>query len=98
VVQLDDLREVWRDEELNDVLVASDVAHRTTTVFADSDLASALEAMDHDDVDALPVLDRDRSDAPYGIVTRTMIRRHLYQQHAKLTQPEEMVGATEVEA
>lgn len=98
VVQLDDLREVWRDEELNDVLVASDVARKTRTVFAESDLASALEAMDHDDVDALPVVDRERSAAPYGIVTRTLIRRHLYQQHAKREPAEELVGATEVEA
>jgi CIC family chloride channel protein len=101
VVQLDDLREVWRDEELNQVLVASDVARKTSTLGAEMDLATALETMDHEDVDALPVVDRDRSVAPYGIVTRSMIRRHLYTQHAsqrEASHEDEPVGTTEVEA
>lgn len=99
VVQLEDLREVWRDEQLNQVLVASDVARKTGTLGAEQDLASALEMMDHDDVDALPVIDRDKSIAPYGIITRAMIRRHLYTQHAKLpVHDEEPVASTEIEA
>lgn|GEM_PF-148679 len=98
VVQLDDLREVWRDEELSQVVVASDVARKTSTLTAELDLATALETMDHEDVDALPVVDRDRSVAPYGILTRVMIRRHLYQQHVKREGGDEaMVASTEVE-
>jgi CIC family chloride channel protein len=99
VVQLDDLREVWRDEELSQVVVASDVARKTSTLGAELDLATALETMDHEDVDALPVVDRDRSVAPYGILTRVMIRRHLYQQHVKREGGEDAaVASTEVEA
>jgi CIC family chloride channel protein len=97
VVQIEDLREVWRDEQLNQVVVASDLARKATTLAVEADLASALEMMDVEDVDALPVLDREKSVAPYGIITRAQIRRFLYQQHVRRqATSEEPVAATEV--
>ncbi len=80
VALLRELREVWPDEQLCAVLNAADVALKVRVLSGDDSLYSALEAMDQEDVDALPVVDGTRERLPYGIVTRSAIRRFLFRQ------------------
>lgn len=78
-VQLEQLREVWRDESLHPMLVASDLARKLPQVSADSDLGQALHIMDHEDADALPVANGPDT---CGLITRVAVRRFLFAQHA----------------
>lgn len=97
IVQTELLRDVWRDEGLHPLLVALDLAHKVNAVSGDVDLASALARMDQDDVDALPVVDPQKSMSPYGVITRAAIRRFLFHAHARAHAKEEQpVAATEL--
>lgn len=78
-VQVEQLREVWRDEALHMMLVASDLARKLPLVSADSDLAHALHLMDQEDTDVLPVAN---GPGTCGILTRAAVRRFLFAQHA----------------
>ena len=75
LVQVEDLREIWKDAELDPVLVALDLMRPVPPVLAQASLAEALVRMDAADLDALPVVDPDRPAYPYGVVTRTGAQR-----------------------
>jgi chloride channel protein, CIC family len=75
LVQVEDLREVWNEAELDPVLIALDLMRAVRPVLAQTSLADALERMDAADLDALPVVDPDRPAYPYGVVTRTGAQR-----------------------
>jgi CIC family chloride channel protein len=77
-VQVEQLREVWSDETLHTMLVASDLARKLPQVSADSDLAQALHLMDQEDADALPVAN---GPGTCGLITRAAVRRFLVAQH-----------------
>ncbi|MFP2912027.1 chloride channel protein [Pyxidicoccus sp. 3LFB2] len=81
-VQVEHLREVWRDESVYPLLVASDLARRRPLLSPDADLAHALRVMDQEDVDALPVTTPPGSPT-CGLLTRGAVRRFLFSQHAK---------------
>ncbi len=97
IVQIDQLRDVWIDEAVHPVLVAMDLARSVPIVSADTDVATALALMDQEEVDALPVVERQRSDGPRGLLTRSAVRRLLFDQHALRHQRgEHAVAATEL--
>ncbi|WP_171448025.1 chloride channel protein [Corallococcus carmarthensis] len=81
-VQVEQLREVWRDESMYPLLVASDLARKLPALAPDSDLAHALQVMDQEDVDALPVTPV-LGLAPCGLLTRAAVRRFLFAQHTR---------------
>ena len=81
-VQVEQLREVWRDESMYPLLVASDLARKLPALAPDSDLAHALQVMDQEDVDALPVAPV-LGLAPCGLLTRAAVRRFLFAQHTR---------------
>lgn len=80
IVQLEQLREVWRDETLHSMLVANDLARKLPIVSAESDLAHALQLMNQEDTDVLPVANGPDT---YGLLTRSAVRRFLFAQHAR---------------
>jgi chloride channel protein, CIC family len=82
IVQVEQLREVWRDEALNAMLVASDLARKLPVLSPTIDLMQALHALDHEDVDAMPVASAPGSPT-CGLITRAAIRRLLYAHHAR---------------
>ncbi|MFL5350662.1 MAG: chloride channel protein [Hyalangium sp.] len=95
IVQVEQLREVWRDQALHMMLVASDLARKLPILSPTSDLTQALHAMDHEDVDALPVSGAPGSNT-CGLITRAAIRRLLYAHHAhQHAQGEPVVAPTE---
>jgi CIC family chloride channel protein len=75
LIQVEDLREVWKETELDPLLVALDLMRPVHPVLAQASLADALERMDAADLDALPVVDPDRPGYPHGIVTRAGAQR-----------------------
>jgi CIC family chloride channel protein len=80
-VHVEQLREVWRDESMYPLLVASDLARKLPLLSPDEDLAHALRLMDQEDVDALPVTTPPGSPT-CGLLTRGAVRRFLSAQHA----------------
>ncbi|WP_164015962.1 chloride channel protein [Pyxidicoccus trucidator] len=82
IVQVEQLRAVWRDESVYPLLVASDLAHKLPLLSPDADLAHALRVMDQEDVDALPV-STPPGNPTCGLLTRGAVRRFLVAQHAK---------------
>jgi CIC family chloride channel protein len=76
IVQVDQLRDIWRDEVLHPMLVASDLARKVPLLSPDMDLAHALHLMDQEDVDALPVRGPPGSQT-CGLLTRALVRRFL---------------------
>jgi CIC family chloride channel protein len=81
IVQMDQFRDIWRDELLHPVLVASDLARKVPLLSPDTDLAHALHLMDQEDVDALPVQGTPGSQT-CGMLTRALVRRFLSSHHA----------------
>jgi len=75
LVQVEDLREVWKDADLDPVLVAVDLMRPVLPVLAKASLGEALTRMDSADLDALPVFDPERPSFPYGVVTRAGVQR-----------------------
>jgi CIC family chloride channel protein len=98
IVEVDALREVWREEHMYPLIVAKDLARPVPTLSAEQDLATALELMDQQDVDSVPVLDKQRSAAPYGILTRTAIRRFLLRDPQPADGGRSPVASTEIPA
>jgi CIC family chloride channel protein len=82
IVQVEQLREVWRDESVFPLLVASDLARRLPLLSPDADLAHALRLMDQEDVDALAVTAPPGS-ATCGLLTRSAVRRFLFARHSQ---------------
>jgi len=82
IAEFDRFRAVWRDEGLVDMLVASDIARRTSLLTAESNLESALRIMNEEDLDALPVVAEGQPVA-CGIVTRRSIRHYLMGEQVK---------------
>jgi CIC family chloride channel protein len=82
VVVFDQLRELWRDPDLDAVLVAADVARRVPALPIEGTIADALRHMDAERVDALPIIDGDPGSLPIGVVTRADIGRHLLKEYA----------------
>ena len=74
-MQVEDLREIWNDAELDPVLIALDLMRPVRPVLAQASLSEALGRMDAADLDALPVVDPGRPAYPYGVVTRTGAQR-----------------------
>ena len=81
IVEVDQFREIWRDEGLYPVLVASDLARKVPLLSPDTDLAHALLLMDQEDVDALPVQGTPGSQT-CGLLTRSRVRRFLNSYHS----------------
>jgi CIC family chloride channel protein len=75
LVQVEDLRAIWNDRQLDPVLVARDMERVVEPVLAQATLAEALERMDEADLDALPVVDPERPGFPSGVLTRTAVQR-----------------------
>jgi chloride channel protein, CIC family len=95
-VQVEQLREVWRDESVYPLLVASDLARKLPLLSPDQDLAHALRVMDQEDVDALPVTSPPGSPT-CGLLTRGAVRRFLFAQHTQAhSQGDAPVSPTEV--
>ncbi|WP_395809437.1 chloride channel protein [Archangium minus] len=82
IVQVDQFRDIWRDEVLHPMLVASDLARKVPLLSPDTDLAQALRLMDQEDVDALPVQGTPGSQT-CGLLTRALVRRFLSTRHAR---------------
>jgi CIC family chloride channel protein len=77
------------------MLNAADVAMSVRALSAQESLATAIERMDQDDVDALPVMGENGE--LLGLITRAAIRRHLRDERSRLhAQAEAPVAATEV--
>jgi chloride channel protein, CIC family len=83
IIQAEHLREVWREQATHPLLVAADLARKVPTVSADTDAGEALTLMDQEDVDALPVIDVGKGRQPYGVITRTAVRRYLFRAQAR---------------
>ncbi|HEX4620226.1 MAG TPA: CBS domain-containing protein, partial [Myxococcaceae bacterium] len=98
IVDVDALREVWREEQMHPLLVAKDLARPVPTLSAEQDLSAALELMDQQDVDAVPVVDKQRSASPYGILTRTAIRRFILREQRSQQDTRAPVASTEIPA
>ncbi len=81
IVQMDQFRDIWRDEGVFPVLVAGDLARKVPLLSPDTDLAHALALMDQEDVDALPVRAAPGSQT-CGLLTRARVRRFLTSHHA----------------
>jgi CIC family chloride channel protein len=97
LVQIDQLREVWRDELLHPLLVAADLVRRVPVVSADATLAAALRKMDQEDVDVLPVEDRRDPTPVYGLLTRAAVRRRIFAERARMHEEgRHLVAPTEV--
>ncbi len=82
IVQMEQLRDIWRDEALHPALVASDLARKVPLLSPDTDLTQALQLMDQEDVDAMPVLGAPGSQT-CGLLTRGRVRRFLVSHHSK---------------
>ncbi|MFE8602214.1 chloride channel protein [Archangium violaceum] len=82
IVQVDQFRDIWRDEELHPMLVASDLARKVPLLTPDTNLAHALVLMDQEDVDALPVQATETGQR-CGLLTRSLVRRFLSSHHAR---------------
>ncbi|MCP3059768.1 chloride channel protein [Myxococcus sp. K38C18041901] len=82
IVQVEQLREVWSDESVYPLLVASDLSRKLPVLSPEADLAHALRLMDQEDVDALPV-SAPTGIATRGLLTRAAVRRFLFAQHAR---------------
>ncbi|PTL84327.1 chloride channel protein [Vitiosangium sp. GDMCC 1.1324] len=82
IVQVDHFRDIWRDEGLHPMLVASDLARKVPLLSPDTDLAHALLLMDQEDVDALPVQGVPGSQT-CGLLTRALVRRFISSYHAR---------------
>jgi CIC family chloride channel protein len=93
IVQLDQLRDIWRDEALHPALVASDLARKVPLLTPDMDLTHALQLMDQEDVDALPVLGAPESPT-YGMLTRARVRKFLASHHPKQHEPGQLPVAS----
>ncbi|MCY1081650.1 chloride channel protein [Archangium lansingense] len=95
IVQVDQFRDIWRDEELHPMLVASDLARKVPLLTPETSLAQALQLMDQEDVDALPV--QATAECPKcGLLTRSLVRRFLSSHHAhQHARGEHLVAPTE---
>ncbi len=82
IVQVDQFREIWRDENLHPMLVASDLARKVPLLTPETDLAHALHLMDQEDVDALPVTGAPGSQT-CGLLTRALVRRFISSHHTR---------------
>ena len=78
VVEMLAVREVWREEQMHSLLVAKDLVREVPALSADEPLITATDLMDQLDVDAVPVVDKAKSAAPYGLITRAGVRRFLF--------------------
>ncbi|WP_224248855.1 chloride channel protein [Hyalangium gracile] len=95
IVQVEQMREVWKDPALHAMLVASDLARKLPVLSPTSDLTQALRLLDHEDVDALPVAGAHGS-TTCGLITRAAIRRLLHAHHTRLhARGEPVVAPTE---
>ncbi|MET0401861.1 MAG: chloride channel protein [Cystobacter sp.] len=98
IVQADQFQDIWRDENVYPVLVASDLARKVPLLSPDTDLAQALFLMDQEDVDALPV-QGEPGGSTCGLLTRTRVRRFLNAHHTGQrppAEPERLVAPTEI--
>jgi CIC family chloride channel protein len=81
IVQLAHVQTIWRDRDLHPLVVTADLAQAVLPIASDQDASLALERMESEDVDALPVTD-PRDGSPYGVVTRAALRRLLQSKRA----------------
>jgi CIC family chloride channel protein len=82
IIQVEQFRDIWRDEGLHPALVASDLARKVPLLTPETNLAQALHLMDQEDVDALPVQGPPESPT-CGLLTRALVRRFLSSHHAR---------------
>ncbi|MHB8877675.1 MAG: chloride channel protein [Myxococcaceae bacterium] len=83
IALLDQVRDLWQDEQLDGVLVATDVARKVAAISPDSDLAGALRVMDAEGVGALPVGGATQGERPGSVITRAEIGRFLFGQYLR---------------
>lgn len=82
IVDVARVRDVWREPAVKPLLVADDLSIPVHPLTTNADLQAALVRMDAEDLDALPVIDA-RSQMPWGIITRSAIRRVLQSSRAR---------------
>jgi CIC family chloride channel protein len=84
VVMLEHVRSVLSERAaLDGIIVAADVARRVPHVDADDELQHALQVMDEQQVDALPVVESGEAQAG-GVVTRAQIGHYLVEHYARV--------------
>lgn len=88
VALLDNVRELGREDALQSVLIAADVAHKVPTVLPTADLAEMVRSFAELGVDAVTVNQRP-GDAPVGVVTRTALAAVLLEWYADQLQGSE---------
>lgn len=81
VVLLDYVRELGREDELQSVLIAADVARRVPVIPPTADLSEVVQAFGLGSPDALLVTE-SRSSVPVGIVTRAALAEVLLEWYA----------------
>ncbi len=97
VVQLHELHRIWPDEALRRTLRARDVVRAVSVLSGAEDLRTALQLMNREDIDVLPVVCAPPP-LKVGLLTRASIRRHLRAVvGADPAVPEPPVAPTEVD-
>lgn len=87
LVYLDLVRDIFRDEHLENVLVALDLARSAPSVDIEATLSDALKLMNGEGLDALPVVDGPSGADPCGVITRAEIGRWLVRKLGESTAP-----------
>jgi CBS-domain-containing membrane protein len=81
VVLAENVRELGRDDDLQRVLIAADVAHKAPRVRPGADLAELVRIFSEGGADAVIVQEPDAG-TPLGVVTRTKLGALLLESHA----------------
>jgi len=84
VLELEHVRELWpQGEQLDGVVIAADVARKAPAIGSDADLLRALELMDREKLDALPVVDGPAGSPPRGVLLRADVGRFLFAHYSR---------------
>ncbi|MDD5760927.1 MAG: chloride channel protein [bacterium] len=79
IVSVNDIRSVLFETDVDQVIIARDVATRSVvTVFPDDTLQQALDKMSSIGVDELPVVEREKTDAIVGMISKRDIVNYYY--------------------
>lgn len=97
VVQMHHIQEVWPDPQLTQMLNAWDVAQKVPLLDPEVAVTTAVDWMDENDIDVLPVVQPEGSDGRVFLITRTAVRRYLLQRRAAQHRSDEaLVAPTEM--
>ena len=79
IVSINDIRSVLFENDVDQVIIAKDVATRgVVSVFRDDTLQQALDKMAAIGVDELPVVDREKPNAVVAMVSKRDIVNYYY--------------------